>query len=103
VVQFPFSDSSSDELGFLLVFEASDSSLPGDAMVNGHLLRPGCSAFIVHVGYDMLLKTATKKLCFFAREEVGFKLCASAGGGEEDREEVTRTRMYFSFLSRVSL
>jgi hypothetical protein len=96
VVQFPFSDSSSDELGFLLVFEASDSSLPGDAMVNGHLLRPGCSAFIV-------LKTATKKLCFFAREEVGFKLCASAGGGEEDREEVTRTRMYFSFLSRVSL
>jgi hypothetical protein len=51
----------------------------------------------------MLLKTATKKLCFFAREEVGFKLCASAGGGEEDREEVTRTRMYFSFLSRVSL
>jgi hypothetical protein len=42
-------------------------------------------------------------LCFFARKEVGFKLCAASGGGEEDWEEFTRTRMYFSFLSRVSL
>ena len=85
------------------VFEASDSSLPGNAMVNGHLFRPGRSAFIVHVGYDMLLKTATKIVFLRAREEVGFKLCAPAGGGVEDREEFTRTRMYFSFLSRVSL
>jgi hypothetical protein len=52
---------------------------------------------------DMLLKTATKKIVFFAKEKVGYKLYAPAGGGEEDREEVTRTRMYFSFLSRVSL
>jgi hypothetical protein len=52
----------------------------------------------------MLLKTATtKKLCFFAMEEVGFKLYAPAGGGEKDWEKVTRTRLYFSFLSRVSL
>jgi len=45
----------------------------------------------------MLLKTATKKLCFFARKEVGFKLCAPAAGGEEDRKEFIRTRMYFLF------
>jgi len=51
----------------------------------------------------MLLKTATKIVFLRAREEVGFKLCAPAGGGVEDREEFTRTRMYFSFLSRVSL
>jgi hypothetical protein len=48
-------DLSSDKLGFRSFFEASDSSLPGDA-----ILRSGRSAFIVHVGYDMLLKTATK-------------------------------------------
>jgi hypothetical protein len=42
-------------------------------------------------------------MCFFAREEVGYKLCALADGGEEDRKEFTRTRMCFSFLSRVSL
>ena len=53
-------DSSSSKLGFLSIFEASDSSLPGDAMVSGHLLWLGRSALIVHVGYDMLLKTATK-------------------------------------------
>jgi hypothetical protein len=70
-------DLSSGELGFWSFFEASDSSLRGDA-----ILRSGCSAFTVHVRYDMLLKTTTKKkLCFLARKEVGFKLYAPAGGG----------------------
>jgi hypothetical protein len=30
-------------------------------------------------------------MCFFTREEVGFKQCALAGSGEADREEFTRT------------
>jgi hypothetical protein len=42
-------------------------------------------------------------MCFFATEEVGYKLCAPANGSEEDQKEFTRTRMCFSFLSRVSL
>ena len=53
-------DLSSDELSFLSVFEASDFLFLGDAMVNDHPLRPGRSAFIVHVGSDMLFKTATQ-------------------------------------------
>jgi hypothetical protein len=92
-------DLSSDKLGFLSIFEASNSLLPGDAMVNGHLLQPGRSAFIVHVRYNMLLKMATKKMCvFFAREEAGYKLYAPTDGGEEDRKEFTRTRMCFFFF-----
>ena len=79
---------SSDKLEFLSV---------GDTMVNDHPLWLGRSVFIVHIRSDMLLKTATKKLCFFARKEVGFKLCAPAAGGEEDRKEFIRTRMYFLF------
>lgn len=51
---------SSGKLGFLSVFEASDSLLLGDAVVGGHLLWPGRSTSIVHVRFDMLLKTATK-------------------------------------------
>jgi hypothetical protein len=41
----------------------------------------------------VLHKTAKKKLCFFAGEEVGFKQCALAAGGDTDREEFTRIRM----------
>jgi hypothetical protein len=52
--------SSSGDLGFLAVLEASESSLSGDVMVNGHLLQPGHSASTNHVGSDVLLKTATK-------------------------------------------
>jgi hypothetical protein len=32
-------------------------------------------------------------LCFFTGEEVGFKQCALAAGGEADREEFTRTEL----------
>jgi hypothetical protein len=45
-------DSSSGELGFLA--EASDSSVLGD------VISPGRSTFSKHVGFDVLLKTATK-------------------------------------------
>ena len=55
----PFRDSSSPgDLGFLEVLGASDPSLPDDAMVSGHHLQPVRSAFVVHVGSDVLLKTA---------------------------------------------
>jgi len=53
--------SSSGDLGFLAVLEASESSLSGDVMVNGHLLQPGRSVSTKHVRSDVLLKTATKK------------------------------------------
>jgi len=57
----PFRDSSSlGDLGFLEVLGASDPSLPDDAMVSGHHLQPIRSAFVVHVGSDVLLKTASK-------------------------------------------
>ena len=55
----PFRDSSSlGDLGFLEVLGASDPLLPDDAMVSGHHLQPVRSAFVVHVGSDVLLKTA---------------------------------------------
>ena len=67
------------------------------------MLRPDRSMLLRHVGVDMLLKTATKKHLSIAREEVGFKLSAPATSGDEDREKFTRTSLYLSFLSRVSL
>ena len=57
----PFRDSSSlGDLGFLEVLGASDPLLPDDAMVSGHHLQPVRSVFVVHVGSDVLLKTASK-------------------------------------------
>jgi hypothetical protein len=41
----------------------------------------------------VLHKTATKKLCFFAGEEVGFKRYALAAVSEADREKFTRTEL----------
>ena len=82
----PFRDSSSPgDLGFLEVLGASDPLLPDDAMVSGHHLQPVHSVFVVHVGSDVLLKTASK-IHVLHREEVGFKLGAPAAGGDDDRE-----------------
>ena len=53
-----------------LVPVALDSSVSDD-------VRPGRSSFTKQVGLN---------LCCFAGEEVGFKQCAPAAGGEEDRE-----------------
>ena len=52
--------SSPGDTGFLEVLEASDPSLPVDAMVSDHHLQPVRSAFIMHVDPDVLLKTAPK-------------------------------------------
>ena len=57
----PFWDSSSlGDLGFLEALGMSDPSLPDNAMVFVHHLQPVHSAFVVHVGSDVLLKTASK-------------------------------------------
>jgi len=50
----------------------------------------------------VLVKAAQKKTMFLRREEVGFKFLVPAAGSEEDREVLTRTRMYFRFLSEMS-
>ena len=81
--------SSPGDTGFLGFLEASDPSLPVDAMVFDHHLQPVRSAFIMHVDPDVLLKMAPK-IHVLRREEVGIKLGAPAGGGEDDRE-CTRT------------
>ena len=52
--------SSSGEMEPPAVLETSEFLLPGDAMVNGHLFQPGRSASTKHVGFDVLLKTASK-------------------------------------------
>jgi hypothetical protein len=44
-----------------------------DVMANSHLFQPGRSVATKQVRIDVLHKTATKKLCFFVEEEVGFK------------------------------
>nr|CAB3493712.1 unnamed protein product [Digitaria exilis]CAB3498870.1 unnamed protein product [Digitaria exilis] len=78
-------DSSSGDLGRLSVFEASDPLFLGDAMVltiffRRVIQRPKC----------MSIRCATqdgnKKIVNLAREEVGFRRCAPAADGEEDRE-----------------
>ena len=82
----PFWDSSSlGDLGFLEALGMSDPSLPDNAMVFVHHLQPVHSAFVVHVGSDVLLKTVSK-IHVLHREEVGFKLGAPAAGGDDDRE-----------------
>jgi hypothetical protein len=62
-------------------------------MADDHLFQPGRSTVTKQVGVDVLHKTATKKLCFFAEEEVGFKRYALAAAGEADREKFTRTEL----------
>jgi len=52
--------SSPSDAGFLEDLEASDPSLPVDAMVSDHHLQPVHSTFIMHVDPDVLLKTAPK-------------------------------------------
>ena len=52
--------SSPGDTGFLGFLEASDPSLPVDAMVFDHHLQPVRSPFIMHVDPDVLLKTAPK-------------------------------------------
>ena len=82
----PFQNSSSlGDLGFLEALGMSDPSLPDNAMVFVHHLQPVHSAFVVHVGSDVLLKTVSK-IHVLHREEVGFKLGAPAAGGDDNRE-----------------
>lgn len=89
--------ASCDDLGYLAVLEASESSLSSNVMVIGDLLQPGHSTLTKHVGFDVLPKTATKNCVSWLRG-VGFKLHTLTMGGEEDQEEVTRTRVQFIFF-----
>ena len=69
--------SSLGDTGFLEVLEASDPSLPVDAMVSDHHLQPVRSAFIMHVDPDVLLKTAPK--IHVLRQGGGRRLAGSSG------------------------
>ena len=68
--------------GVFGVLEKSKSSLPDDAMVNP------VGSFSVNKACHFLYAAddIVQKKCFFAREEVGFKLWALAAGSEEDQE-----------------
>lgn len=46
--------------GICQSLKASDSLLPDEVMVSGHLLWPGRSTFIVHVKSDVQLKTVSR-------------------------------------------
>ncbi|TVU23298.1 hypothetical protein EJB05_25654, partial [Eragrostis curvula] len=72
----------SGELGLMLA--ASDPFYTGEAMVFDHLVRPARSS------------------CFVGKV-VGLEASPPAAGDENDREFLTRTYLYFSFLPRVSL
>jgi hypothetical protein len=86
VVQSLFwGDSPSVDLGYLSVFEASDSSLPGNVMASGRLFQPDRSVFLLHMGSDVLLKMAIKN-CVSSSGKRSASSCAPAGGGEEDRK-----------------
>jgi len=57
----PLQNSSSfGNLGVLEALEASDPSLPDDGMVSDHHVNRFVQHFIVHVDFNMLLKTAPK-------------------------------------------
>jgi hypothetical protein len=81
-----------------LILETSDSSLSNEEMVDGHRFQSGHSTFTELVAGEMHMTAirnygsspehwrdahdSNKKLWFFAGEEVGFKQCAPAAGGE---------------------
>ena len=63
-----------------------------DEMASSHLFQLGRSAGTKQVVFDELHKTASRNLCCFTGEEVGFRWCPPTTDDEEDWES-TRTEL----------
>jgi len=74
------------DLGFLVFFGVSDSSLSDDAMVHDHHLQSVRSVFLVHVASDVLLKTVPKIQVL--RQEGGRLQAGSSGRRRQGRPGV---------------